>query len=71
MNKGIIIGGIIIAIIAIIIGVANSLNLESYNESLVKNSNVDESPTEIVIPENKGRNLSVELSESVGISSVP
>jgi len=71
MNKGVIIGVIAIAIIAIIIGVLNSSNSESYNESLIENSNVDESSPEIVISENKGRNLSVELSESVGISSVP
>ena len=71
MNKGIIIGGVVIVIIAIIIVVANSSNSESYNESILENSNVDESSTEIGISENKGRDISVELSESVGISSVP
>ena len=73
MNKGIVIGVIALVIIAVIIGVASSLNLESYDESIIDNNQVEEtSPVEeIVMPETAGRNLSVELTESVGISSNP
>lgn len=74
MNKGIVIGAIVLVMIIVIIGVANSLNLESYDEPLIDDSKVGESSTDegvILVPENTGRNLSVELAEKVGISSSP
>jgi len=74
MNKGIVIGAIVLVMITVIIGVASSLNLESYDKPLIGDSKVGESSTdedEILVPENTGRNLSVELAEEVGISSSP
>lgn len=72
MNKGIVIGAIAIVVVAIIIGVVGSSDLESYDEPLMDNIKINESsPLEeiVIVPEKKGRELSVELIENVGISS--
>ena len=72
MNKGIIIGIIIVVIIAAIIGAASSLNLETDDNLPIDNIEENESiPVEEngSEPENSGRDLSVELSEKVGLSS--
>ena len=69
MNKGIIIGIIFGVIVIGIIGV-NLLNFES--NSLTDEKIVDETiPIEEVIsePQTTGRNLSVELTEEVGLRS--
>ena len=71
MNKGIIIG-IIFAIFIVAFIAVNSLNFETYDDSFVEDIVEDEStPVEEIISEseNTGRDLTVELSESVGISS--
>ena len=72
MNKGIVIGIIIVIIIAAIIGAASSLNSETSDDSSIDNILEEESiPAEEISPEpeNTGRDLSVELSENVGIAS--
>lgn len=72
MNKGIVIGIIIVIIISTIIGAASSLNLETNENSSIDNIVEDESiPAEETIPEseNTGRDISVELSENMGLKS--
>ena len=72
MNKGIIIGIIIVVIIAAIIGAASSLNLETDDNLPIDKIEENESiPVEedISVPETTGRDLSVELSEKVALSS--
>ena len=60
MNKGVVIGVAIVIIIVGIIGVT-SLNFEASNNSVVEDI-AEES-------EEEGRDLSVELTESVGLKS--
>ena len=71
MNKGIVIG--IIVIIVVIIGVASSLNLETYDDSSIdnieENELIDDIEEIVIEPETTGRNLSVELSEEMELSS--
>ena len=72
MNKGIIIGIIIVVIIAAIIGAASSLNLETDDNLPIDNIEENESiPVEEngSEPENSARDLSVELSEKVALTS--
>jgi hypothetical protein len=72
VNKGIVIGIIIVIIISTIIGAASSLNLETNENSSIDNIVEDESITaEETIPEseNTGRDISVELSENMGLKS--
>jgi CHASE3 domain sensor protein len=72
VNKGIILGIIIVIIIVAIIGAASSLNLETNENSSIDNIVEDESITaEETIPEseNTGRDISVELSENMGLKS--
>lgn len=72
MKKSIIIGVIVLAIIAIIIASASSLNYEINEESPIENIEENEIVLEeeiIPVEENTGRDLSVELSESMGLSS--
>ena len=69
MNKGVIIG-VISAIIIGIIGVT-SLNFEASDNSVVEDIvGIESIPTEeIISEEEKGRELSVDLTESVGLQS--
>lgn len=67
MNKGIVIGIIVVIIIAAVIGAVSSLNLETYESSSIENIVEDESTQ--IKEENVGRNLSVELTEDMGLSS--
>jgi len=72
MKKGIVIGIIVVIIIAAIIVVSSSLNLESYDDSSIDNAVEDESiPIEEIVSESEttGRNLSVDLTENMGLSS--
>lgn len=78
MNKGIIIGVVVVVIIAAIIGSASSLNLEKNDDISIdnivqeKSTIIEESTiTEEIVsePENKGRDLSVELTETVVLRS--
>ncbi len=72
MNKGIVIGIIVVIVITAIIGAASSLNLETDDNLPIDNIEENESiPVEEngSEPENSGRDLSVELSEKVGLSS--
>lgn len=82
MNKGVVIGVILVIIIVGIIGVT-SLNFEASDNSVVEDIVETESisieeivetesiPIEEIIsePEKEGRDLSVELTESVGLKS--
>jgi len=70
MNKIVAIGVISAIIIVVIIGVT-SLNFEASDNSVVEGIVENESiPTEEVISEEeKGKELSVELTESVGLKS--
>ena len=69
MNKGVVIGIILAIIVVGIIG-ATSLNFEASNNSVVEDVvenesiSVEETVSE---PEKVGRELSVELTESVGL----
>ena len=72
MKQGLVIGIIIVVIIAVIIGAASSLDLETSDGSSIDNIEENESiPVEesVSVPETTGRDLSVELSEKVGITS--
>ncbi len=78
MNKGIIIGVVVVVIIAAIIGSASSLNLEKNDDISIdnivqeKSTIIEESTiTEEIVsePENKGRDLSVELTETMALRS--
>ena len=84
MNKGIIIGVVVVVIIAAIIGSASSLNLEKNDDISIDNIVEEESViieesiiieestiTEEIVsePENQGRDLSVELTETVALRS--
>jgi len=70
MNKGVIIGVISAIIIIGIIGVT-SLNFEASDNSVVEDIvGIESIPTEeIISEEEKGRELSVDLTESVGLQS--
>lgn len=71
MNKGVVIGVTLVIIIVGIIGVT-SLNFEASDNSVVEDIVENESiPIEEIIsePEKEGRDLSVELTESVGLKS--
>jgi len=70
MNKGVIIGVISAIIIIGIIGVT-SLNFEVSDNSVVEDIvGIESIPTEeIISKEEKGRELSVDLTESVGLQS--
>lgn len=72
MKKAIVIGIIVVVIIAAIIGAASSLDLETDDDSSIDNIEENESiPVEenVTVPETTGRDLSVELSEKVGLTS--
>ena len=72
MKKGIVIGIIVVIIIAAIIGAASSLNLETDDTLPIDNIEENESiPVEedVSVPETTGRDLSVELSEKVALTS--
>ena len=71
MNKGMVIGVTLAIIIVGVVGVI-SLNFEASDNFVVEDIVEKESvPVEEIIsePEKKGRELSVELTESVGIKS--
>lgn len=62
MKKGIVVGVIVVGMIIAIIGISS---LESSDNSL-KNDTIDSSTeSQEVVPQTTGRNLSVELSESM------
>jgi len=72
VKKAIVIGIIVVVIIAAIIGAASSLDLETDDDSSIDNIEENESiPVEenVTVPETTGRDLSVELSEKVGLTS--
>ena len=72
MKKAIVIGIIVVVIIVAIIGAASSLDLETDDDSSIDNIEENESiPVEenVTVPETTGRDLSVELSEKVGLTS--
>ncbi len=72
MKKGIVIGIIVVIIIAAIIGAFSSLNLETDDNLPIDNIEENESiPVEedVSVPETTGKDLSVELSEKVALTS--
>jgi hypothetical protein len=67
MNKVIVIGIIVAIIIAGVIGVVSLSNVQNTDEQSLE---IIEPESEVIsVPENTGRNLSVELSEDIGLTS--